>query len=54
MRLNFLIALARTGTSRETFELSRGYIKSGSYRTILNRRRNLFISPGIVAFDTIF
>ena len=54
MRLNFLIALAYSGTSRKTFELSTNCIKSSSHRTILNRRRSLFISLGIIAFGTIF
>ena len=54
IRLNFLIALIYSSTSRETFELSTNYIKSSSHRTILNRRRSLFISLDIIIFDTIF
>ena len=54
IRLNFLIALARSGTSRETFKLNKNCIKIGSYRTTLNRRRNLFISLGTIAFGAIF
>ena len=54
MRLNPLVILARSGTSRKTFKLSKNCIKSGPYRTILNRRRSLFISPGIIVFGVIF
>ena len=54
MRPNSLIALARPGTPRETSELSGGCVKSGSHRTTLERRRSLFISPGIIAFGAIF
>ena len=54
IRLNSLIVLARSNTSRKTFELSKNYIKSSSYRTILNRRRSLFISPGIIVFGVTF
>ena len=54
MRLNPLIILARSSTSRETFELSKNCTKSSPHRTILNRRRSLFISPGIIVFGIIF
>ena len=54
MRLNFLIVLARSSTFRKTFELNKNCAKSGPYRTILNRRRSLFISPGIIVFGVIF
>ena len=54
MRLNFLIAPVYSGISRKTFEPGANCIKSGQYRTILNRRRSLFTSPGTIAFDTIF
>ena len=54
MRLSFLIALIYSGTFRKTFELNTNYIKNNSYRIILNRRRNFFISLGIIAFGTTF
>ena len=46
--------LAYSDTFRKIFELSTNCIKSNSYRTILNRRRSLFISLGIVTFGTTF
>ena len=54
IRSNSLIILTRSGTSRKIFELNKNCTKSNSHRTILNRRRSLFISPGIIVFDIIF